>query len=283
MLRELRLSVKTVHDEKYGQYNEVYYDIDGTAYRIFPLFDFGQPVSWVDYDADLFDQIYNDDSQEREFTFKCYGSDISQQAIDIARENIRSAGLMKYVELETKPFQQYTEAPQPGILVTNPPYGERISSRDLLGLYNMIGERLKHVFMGYRAWILSYKEECFDKIGLHPSEKIKLMNGSLSCEYRCYEMFEGTKKEFKTNQAEEKKHTKTNNQRDNKSGDFKRKKVDRPERRFAAAHRDEDEDYGGRFNEKRPAKMRYRDNSDRKRLDKKSSFGGKKKGRFYED
>ena len=109
------------------------------------------------------------------------------------------------------------------------------------------------------------------------------MNGSLSCEYRCYEMFEGTKKEFKTNQAEEKKHTKTNNQRDNKSGDFKRKKVDRPERRFAAAHRDEDEDYGGRFNEKRPAKMRYRDNSDRKRLDKKSSFGGKKKGRFYED
>lgn len=51
-VRELRLSVKTVHDEKYGQYNEVYYDIDGTAYRIFPLFDFGQPVSWVDYDAD---------------------------------------------------------------------------------------------------------------------------------------------------------------------------------------------------------------------------------------
>ena len=49
---------------------------------------------------------------------------------------------------------------------------------NLLGLYNMIGERLKHVFMGYKAWILSYKDECFDKIGLRPSEKIKLMNGS---------------------------------------------------------------------------------------------------------
>ena len=131
---------------------------------------------------------------EREFAFHCYGSDISQAAIDIALENIRSAGLMKYIDLKVKPFQQYTEAPKPGILVTNPPYGERISSRDLLGLYNMIGERLKHVFMGYKAWILSYKDECFDKIGLRPSEKIKLMNGSLECEYRCYELFEGTNK-----------------------------------------------------------------------------------------
>ena len=152
---------------------------------------------WVDYDEELFDRIYNDESGEREFAFHCYGSDISQAAIDIALENIRSAGLMKYIDLKVKPFQQYTEAPKPGILVTNPPYGERISSRDLLGLYNMIGERLKHVFMGYKAWILSYKDECFDKIGLRPSEKIKLMNGSLECEYRCYELFEGTNKDFK--------------------------------------------------------------------------------------
>ena len=110
---------------------------------------------WVDYDEELFDRIYNDESGEREFAFHCYGSDISQAAIDIALENIRSAGLMKYIDLKVKPFQQYTEAPKPGILVTNPPYGERISSRDLLGLYNMIGERLKHVFMGYKAWIRS--------------------------------------------------------------------------------------------------------------------------------
>ena len=95
------------------------------------------------------------------------------------------------------PFQQYTEAPQPGILVTNPPYGERISSRDLLGLYNMIGERVKHVFTGYKVWILSYKDECFDKIGLRPNERMKLINGSLDCEYRCYEIFEGKNKDYK--------------------------------------------------------------------------------------
>ena len=243
---------------------------------------------WVDYDEELFDRIYNDDSQEREFTFKCYGSDISQQAIDIATENVRSAGLRKYIELETKPFQQYTEAPQPGILVTNPPYGERISSRDLLGLYSMIGERLKHVFMGYNAWILSYKEECFDKIGLHPSERVKLMNGSLECEYRQYEMFEGKKKEFKKSEEFKKKDEDSRPPRkENKrrSAGPRVKKVDKPERRFAAAHRNDEDWDGGRSFEKGPAKMRYRENNDRKRFDRRSSSfdNKKKKGRFYED
>lgn len=152
---------------------------------------------WVDFDSELFDRIYNDETREREFNFKCYGSDIAPAAIDIALKNVRSAGLAKYIDLQVLPFQQYTEAPRPGILVTNPPYGERISSRDLMGLYGMIGERVKHVFTDYKVWILSYKDECFDKIGLRPNEKIKLMNGSLECEYRCYEIFEGKNKEYK--------------------------------------------------------------------------------------
>lgn len=64
-------------------------------------------------------------------------------------------------------------------------------------LYGMIGERLKHAFTGYSAWILSYRNECFDMIALRPNEKMKLMNGSLECEYRCYKMFEGKNREFK--------------------------------------------------------------------------------------
>jgi len=216
-------------------------------------------------------------------------------------ENIRSAGLMKYIDLKVKPFQQYTEAPKPGILVTNPPYGERISSRDLLGLYNMIGERLKHVFMGYKAWILSYKDECFDKIGLRPSEKIKLMNGSLECEYRCYELFEGTNKDFKkalNEDGEERPHRSEGSfeRRGNDRPNFRTGRVDRPERRFAAAHSEDDEErfasipgkriFGEDRGEdrpvrkkfvdapvrkpikpkgERPVKMRYRDEDDRKK------------------
>lgn len=152
---------------------------------------------WPDFDRDLLDEIYNDESGEREFNFKCYGSDISPLAVEKAGKNIRSAGLSKYIELKIMPFQQYADAPKPGILVMNPPYGERISANDILDLYAMIGERLKHVFMGYNAWILSYKEECFDSTGLRPKHKIKMMNGDLECEFRCYELFEGKNKDYK--------------------------------------------------------------------------------------
>lgn len=241
---------------------------------------------WVDFDQELFDRIYNDESKEREFAFKCYGADISPAAIEIAQKNIRSAGLVKYIELKTQPFQQCAEAPQPGILVTNPPYGERISSRDLLGLYNMIGERLKHVFTGYKAWILSYKDECFDKIGLRPSEKIKLMNGSLECEYRCFELFDGKNKDYKKalnegGEGDRPVRPRRPEGQKNDRPDFRKDRMDRPERRFAAAHsEDEDEQLAAApgkryFGEdradghplrkpikpkgERPGKMRYRE------------------------
>jgi putative N6-adenine-specific DNA methylase len=81
--------------------------------------------------------------------------------------------------------------------VTNPPYGERISTSNLLETYKMIGERLKHAFKEGDAWILSYKEECFNQIGLKPSVKIPLYNGSLECEYRKYSIFGGKLKEFR--------------------------------------------------------------------------------------
>ena len=149
---------------------------------------------WPDFDSDLFDAISSDDSDERTFDYKCYGSDISPEAIGKAMKNVRSTSLSKYIELKILPFQQYAEAPKPGILVTNPPYGERISVNDLFDLYSMIGERLKHVFSGYNAWIISNKDECFEKIGLRPKQRMKLMNGDLECEYRCYELFEGKRK-----------------------------------------------------------------------------------------
>ena len=153
---------------------------------------------WIDFDRELFEEVCKDESGEREFMFRCYGSDISPKALEKARKNIDNAGLSRYIELKTLPFQKYSEAPKEGILITNPPYGERISADDIMNLYAMIGERLKHAFAGYQAWILSYKDECFDKIGLRPSQKMKLMNGRLECEYRCYELFKGKNKEYKT-------------------------------------------------------------------------------------
>lgn len=153
---------------------------------------------WKDFDSELFDMIYNDDSGEREFKYKLYGTDILSRAIEIATENVKNAGLSKYIKLETKAFENYTEAPfEKGILVTNPPYGERIKPDNLLELYSMIGERLKHVFAGYTAWILSYKTECFNSLGLKHSKRIPLINGSLECEFRKYELFAGKRDSLK--------------------------------------------------------------------------------------
>jgi putative N6-adenine-specific DNA methylase len=152
---------------------------------------------WPDFDADLFDYIYNDDSQEREFSHHIYGYDIDIKAVNTARLNAKAAGLSADISIEQQDFKDFSQPQNKSIIITNPPYGERISTPDLLGTYRMIGERLKHQFRGNDAWILSYREECFEQIGLKPSIKIPLFNGSLECEFRRYQMFDGKLKDFR--------------------------------------------------------------------------------------
>lgn len=136
--------------------------------------------NWPDFDAELLETIYNDDSTEREITVPIIGADISPRAIEIARENARSAGVARYITLEAKSIARWEQAPQPaGILVTNPPYGKRIGADDMNALYKTIGTTLKHVFTGYHAWIIGYTDEYFSQIGLAPSQKVELNNGGI--------------------------------------------------------------------------------------------------------
>ncbi len=146
---------------------------------------------WNDFDEDLFDAIYNDDSQEREFDHKIYGYDINRKAVSSTLENVRSAGLADIVEVEQRDFYEFEQPLDKAIMITNPPYGERITTDDILGLYEAIGERLKHAFVGNDAWVLSYHDECFAKIGMRPSTKYALFNGALECELRKYQIFDG--------------------------------------------------------------------------------------------
>ncbi len=152
---------------------------------------------WTDFDQELFDDIYNDDSQEREFEHHIYGYDIDMKAVNTARLNVKAAGLSKEITIEQQDFKNFTRPTEKSIMVMNPPYGERISTPNLLGTYKMIGERLKHEFGGNEAWVLSYREECFEQIALKPSIKIPLFNGSLECELRRYCMFDGKLKDFR--------------------------------------------------------------------------------------
>ena len=152
---------------------------------------------WPDFNQELFDTIYNDDSQERDFTHHIYGYDVDMKAVNTARLNVKAAGLSQTITVEQQDFKDFKKPAEKSIIMTNPPYGERISTPDLLGTYKMIGERLKHEFGGNEAWILSYREECFEQIGLKPSIKIPLYNGSLECEFRKYALFDGKMKTFR--------------------------------------------------------------------------------------
>ena len=146
---------------------------------------------WPDYDADLFDKIYNDDSGEREFTHKIYGSDIEGKAIAIARTNVKNAGLNKYIELERRDFNDINEVPEGGTLISNPPYGERLDVEDIESLYRDLGYKFKHTFQGYNIWLICYNEELYYKVGLKPSVRYKLNNGGLDCELLQYVIFDG--------------------------------------------------------------------------------------------
>ncbi len=192
---------------------------------------------WSDFDKDMFDRIYNDDSQEREFKHHIYGYDIDIKAVNTARLNVRAAGLTNDITVSEADFANFKKPQNKSIIVTNPPYGERISTPNLLATYRMIGERLKHEFTDNEAWVLSYREECFDQIGLKPSIKIPVYNGSLECEFRKYTMFDGRMKEFRSEggivKSDEEKRQMAEKHRFKKNREFK-KRIDEEEENEAA-------------------------------------------------
>ena len=182
---------------------------------------------WPDFDAELFERIYNDDSKERPFEHHIYGYDIDMKSINTARLNVRAAGLSKVITVEQADIKDFTQPAEKSIMVTNPPYGERISTPDLLATYRTIGDRLKHAFIDNEAWILSYREECFEQIGLRPSIKIPVFNGSLECEFRKYTIFEGRLKSFRNEggvvKTEEEKAAMAEKHRFKKNREFKQR------------------------------------------------------------
>ena len=150
---------------------------------------------WRDFDAELFEHIYNDDSHEKPFTHHIYGSDASFYAIRAAEQNVKAAGQQCFISLHQIRIQELkltTTNNQSPLVIMNPPYGERLAqNKDILQLYREIGTALKHQFVGATAWILSSNEEALKCIGLKPSKRIHLLNGELDCLFNCYEMFSG--------------------------------------------------------------------------------------------
>lgn len=161
---------------------------------------------WPDFDADLWSDIYNDDSNERDFTHKIYGSDASFYAIQQAAKNIKAAGVQKDIELKqirieeikspyTLPIGEGKGGASP-LVMLHPPYGERLhSNKEMEDLYAAIGSTLKHQFAGSTAWIISSNAAAMKCIGLKPSKKYHLLNGELDCQFNKYDLFAGKRNE----------------------------------------------------------------------------------------
>lgn len=171
---------------------------------------------WNDFDADLLDELYNDDSSETEFKHKIYASDINRAAVDTARKNIAAASVSKNIELTVSDFMELTPPPSPLCVITNPPYGERIKA-DMERLYSAMGSTLKHKYADTTCHIISSSREGFNALGLKPSSSLKLFNGEIECEYRTYRIFGGKFKDFKKSQT-------------NKNSNYRGKQPSKPRR-----------------------------------------------------
>ena len=156
---------------------------------------------WADFDADLFEDIYSDDSREREFSHKIYGSDAGYYAVQAAIKNVQSANLQRDIEVKQIRVEELRLADkntEGALVMMNPPYGERLSQdKNVLRLYQDMGTALKHQFSGATAWIISSNEDALKCVGLRPAKKIHLVNGDLDCLFNKYELFKGDRKTWK--------------------------------------------------------------------------------------
>lgn len=155
-------------------------------------------MNWKSYDPKIWEQIQNKClTQIKTSDFEFIASDISGKSLNIAKKNIEAAGLSGKIKLIKKPFQELRPPRGKGIIIMNPPYGERMQKKAIESFYKEIGDHLKHDYPGYKAWILSSNQPALKSIGLHASQRITLFNGPLECRFQKYELYEGSKKRTK--------------------------------------------------------------------------------------
>lgn len=121
------------------------------------------------------------------------GFDRDQTMVRKARANVRSAELEEVIRIDQRDvLRDPPEVPEKALLVMNPPYGEKLERTERL--YDDIGTTLKFSFQGHTAWVFSGDLEGMKRIGLRPSAKFRLLNGSIPCVWARYELYSGSRK-----------------------------------------------------------------------------------------
>ena len=155
--------------------------------------------NWYDFDPALWNQVREEAKAQRLEEPQAYlaGSDLDPKTIDMAAANITAAGLEDYIRLSVRDVKDAIAPPkeEPGIVITNPPYGERLGEEaEMAALYKTIGDALKANFQGYDAFVFTGNLEAAKSIGLKAAKRTPLFNGPIDCRLLKYELYRGSRR-----------------------------------------------------------------------------------------
>lgn len=156
--------------------------------------DFGF-MRWHNFDEKLYDTVFEASINKiKNGEPHIIANELSEITLEKAGKNIVNAKVDDVITLNHQSFFDFMPPKKPGVVILNPPYGERMSNMEIKDLYKQIGNKLKKDFGGYTAWIITSSEEGFKSIGLRPSIRIHVFNGALECRFLKFELYDGSKK-----------------------------------------------------------------------------------------
>lgn len=146
-------------------------------------------LGWHGHDASLWQRLRDEarargDAGLRDLRPVFFGSDVDGAALAAAKRNAQAAGVAGFVQIARQDVAHVQAPPGDarGLVVCNPPYGERLGDRaDLPALYRTLGQNLSTVFAHWRAAVITSDRELGHALGLHAEKHYKLFNGALEC------------------------------------------------------------------------------------------------------
>ena len=149
---------------------------------------------WPGFRPELLRKIHSTCRPAYQSGIIAYGYDNATEAIKISRKNADGARLKESIRFTLCDFTAAERPGDQGLIIINPPYGERLKQDDLNVLYKRIGDTLKNKFQGFDAWIISSNPDAMKHVGLRPDKHITLFNGQLECKFNHYNLYEGSRK-----------------------------------------------------------------------------------------
>ena len=155
-------------------------------------------MRWKEFNLGEWKSVKNEEDRKigaLDFDFEIWGNDIDEQVIQQCEKNLEYTKLHHDVMLHIGDFADQEPPEGKTLIVTNPPYGERIKVEDLNAMYEKLGDTFKQRFgKDCDVWLITSDFEAMKHIGLHPSKKIPVQNGSLDCRFLHFELYDGSKK-----------------------------------------------------------------------------------------